>query len=201
MAQFLKDEVKEKIKVSAVETFTKKGFKESSIKEIAVGAGVSVGNVYRYFTNKDALYEAVIANVYEGVQAILSSVGERKDYMKLMNPEEGVEVIYTPMHRFIELYRQEEAVFEMLLSGGVDIYYEKTVMAVQGILADSFVKFWGVDSDLGIMTRLEASALSNALIFSVVDLIRNADDEALDEVLVEFVTRLVKGYMMVKLQG
>lgn len=201
MAQFLKDEVKEKIKVSAVETFTKKGFKESSIKEIAVGAGVSVGNVYRYFTNKDALYEAVIANVYEGVQAILSSVGERKDYMKLMNPEEGVEVIYTPMHRFIELYRQEEAVFEMLLSGGVDIHYEKTVMAVQGILADSFVKFWGVDSDLGIMTRLEASALSNALIFSVVDLIRNADDEALDEVLVEFVTRLVKGYMMVKLQG
>lgn len=64
MAQYLKDEVHEAILAAALEVFARKGFRSASMAEIASAARVSTGNIYRYFENKSALYEAVVPDTF-----------------------------------------------------------------------------------------------------------------------------------------
>lgn len=58
--QYLKKEIRERILVAAVEEFKEQGYADASIRNIANNAEISLGNIYRYFTNKEALYFAVI---------------------------------------------------------------------------------------------------------------------------------------------
>lgn len=64
MAQYLKDEVQEAIQAAALEVFARKGFRSASMAEVASAARVSTGNIYRYFENKSALYEAVLPDTF-----------------------------------------------------------------------------------------------------------------------------------------
>jgi len=60
MAQVLKQEIKEKILASALKVFADKGYEKCSIADIANSAGLSAGNIYRYFPNKEALFYAAL---------------------------------------------------------------------------------------------------------------------------------------------
>ncbi len=58
--QYLKKEIRERILAAAVEEFKEEGYSDASIRNIANNAEISLGNVYRYYTNKESLYFAVI---------------------------------------------------------------------------------------------------------------------------------------------
>jgi AcrR family transcriptional regulator len=60
VAQFKKDEVQEKIHGAALTVFAEKGYSNTKIADIAVQAGVSVGNIYRYYPGKHQIFEAVM---------------------------------------------------------------------------------------------------------------------------------------------
>ncbi|OPX44403.1 putative HTH-type transcriptional regulator YttP [Ruminiclostridium hungatei] len=71
---YLKEEVKEKILASAVIKFREQGYSGASMRQIASSAGVSLGNVYRYFENKDALFNAIVGPVYESYIAFIHHI-------------------------------------------------------------------------------------------------------------------------------
>ena len=58
--QVLKDDLKKKIISAASEEFRVHGYKESSMRSIAAKAGITAGNIYRYFENKESLLQAII---------------------------------------------------------------------------------------------------------------------------------------------
>lgn len=60
MPQYLKEEVRKEIARAALETFAADGYAGARIPDIAARAGVSTGNIYRYFKNKDELFYAVV---------------------------------------------------------------------------------------------------------------------------------------------
>ena len=60
MAQVLKEEVQKRIVDAALCVFAKKGYAAATIGEIAKVAGISTGNVYRYYENKEALFEDAV---------------------------------------------------------------------------------------------------------------------------------------------
>lgn len=66
--QYLKKEIRERILTAAVEEFKTHGYSGASIRNIANNAEISLGNVYRYFTNKEALYFAVINPFMESIK-------------------------------------------------------------------------------------------------------------------------------------
>ena len=51
--QVLKDDIKKRILNAAKQEFAKRGFIKTSMRDIAKGAGVGVGNLYNYFPSKD----------------------------------------------------------------------------------------------------------------------------------------------------
>lgn len=88
MAQYLKDEVHEAIQAAALEVFARRGFRSASMAEIASTARVSTGNIYRYFENKGALYEAVVPGTFvTTLQRLLrqrvEAARDVEDYRKL----------------------------------------------------------------------------------------------------------------------
>jgi AcrR family transcriptional regulator len=60
MSQYLKTEVRDDIQEAALRAFATVGFGETSVAAIAAEAGVSTGNVYRYFDSKQTLFDAVL---------------------------------------------------------------------------------------------------------------------------------------------
>ena len=69
--QYLKKEIKENIIAAAIEEFKLHGYADASIRNIANNAEISLGNIYRYFTNKEALYFAVINPFLGNVKQII----------------------------------------------------------------------------------------------------------------------------------
>jgi AcrR family transcriptional regulator len=58
--QVLKDEVREQILEASLRKFAEKGFKKTTMADIALAAGLSVGNLYLYYKNKAHIFNSVI---------------------------------------------------------------------------------------------------------------------------------------------
>ncbi|WP_051249649.1 TetR/AcrR family transcriptional regulator [Maridesulfovibrio zosterae] len=64
MVQILKESVRKNILLAAESQFAKSGFKRATIAAIAKKAGVATGNIYKYYSSKKELFEAVITEEF-----------------------------------------------------------------------------------------------------------------------------------------
>ncbi len=69
--QYLKDGIRENIVAAALKEFKEHGFLEANMRNIAWQAGITVGNIYRYFKSKDALFEEIMEPVKECMMDLL----------------------------------------------------------------------------------------------------------------------------------
>jgi AcrR family transcriptional regulator len=60
VAQTLKEGVARELARVALREFAQRGYRAASMADIAREAGISTGNVYRYFANKEVLFEQVV---------------------------------------------------------------------------------------------------------------------------------------------
>jgi AcrR family transcriptional regulator len=60
MPQYLKDEVQRRIAAAALRVFAADGFRAATMARIAREAGISAGHIYRYYENKDVLFDDVV---------------------------------------------------------------------------------------------------------------------------------------------
>jgi len=58
-----RSDTKQKILESALKLFSKKGFKETTIKDIAKEVGITEGAIYRHFTSKDEIINELLMNI------------------------------------------------------------------------------------------------------------------------------------------
>lgn len=72
--QYLKDEVKDSIRKAALKEFSQKGYRNSSMRVIARNAGIAMGNIYRYFENKEALFNSTVGPVYDRIAGSTAKV-------------------------------------------------------------------------------------------------------------------------------
>lgn len=64
MAQTLKPELRDRVLGAAEELFAEAGYKGATMAAIAERAGMSTGNLYRYFADKDALFYDVVSDAF-----------------------------------------------------------------------------------------------------------------------------------------
>lgn len=60
IVQVLKEEVRLNIRNAAIKAFKAEGYQKASMRAIAEDAGMSPGNLYRYYKNKEALFGALV---------------------------------------------------------------------------------------------------------------------------------------------
>ncbi|MDY7233143.1 TetR/AcrR family transcriptional regulator [Hyalangium rubrum] len=64
MVQTRKPETHARVLAAAEQAFAEAGYEGATVADIAARAGVSTGNVYRYFENKDALFYEVLPDAF-----------------------------------------------------------------------------------------------------------------------------------------
>lgn len=75
MPQYLKDETQARIAAAALEVFARSGYRGATMAEIGRRAGVSTGNIYRYYENKDVLFAELVDEAF--AQALLALLRRR----------------------------------------------------------------------------------------------------------------------------
>jgi len=65
---------KDRIEEAARELFIKQGFHATSMRDIAKGAGASLGNLYNYYETKDAIFESIVAKYMEVIDERLKDM-------------------------------------------------------------------------------------------------------------------------------
>ena len=76
---------KQALKAAAYDVFSKKGYKEAGISEIAKQAGVAVGSFYNYYNNKEAIFLDVYVEENDRVrQAMMDDIDWQQDLVELV---------------------------------------------------------------------------------------------------------------------
>lgn len=72
--QVLKDYVRTNILESARKEFLEKGYAKASMRDIAVNAGITVGNIYRYYESKEYLFEAIVDPTFVEITDLFNNI-------------------------------------------------------------------------------------------------------------------------------
>lgn len=75
----LPPEKRERIMNVAVEEFANNGFENTSIQQIAKKSGISVGSVYKYFENKEALFTSVVQQGLSSLEDLLVDLADSSE--------------------------------------------------------------------------------------------------------------------------
>src|SRR5215470_4872668 len=74
---------------AAVACFAKRGFHQASMHDISAEAGISVGLIYRYFQNKEAVISAMADRHKNEISNLLERAGQAPSLL------EALEIIFT----------------------------------------------------------------------------------------------------------
>jgi AcrR family transcriptional regulator len=165
--QTLKQDTKNKIRLEAKRAFLASGYRKASMRAIAEASGITAGNIYRYYENKEALFSSVIRDAYDAVIHIIDAhQSSAIDFQKTEYDQPAFNISADPvLNSIVDVfiaYRQEIHLLMNLSdgSGFENIRNELGVMVADKIRNEIFAAQSSGALDLGILS----STLGNACI-------------------------------------
>lgn len=174
--QYLKEEVKNRILEAALREFKENGYVDASMRTIAHNAGVALGNVYRYFKNKDELFNEVIEPVYTQLMTVLFDVGKTDD------AEQRIQVLYIMdiVEKIMEVFHKYSTEFIILIDKSRGSKYEnfteELINLIENRLKCELVpKFTRIGIE--IKDELIIYVVASSLVQGMLVILRNCNDE------------------------
>ncbi|HML46704.1 MAG TPA: TetR/AcrR family transcriptional regulator [Clostridia bacterium] len=112
-----KNSVKQRILDAAVQEFLVSGYQHTSMRTIAAQAGMTVGNVYLYFSGKEALFKALLDPVLLEVERLIQY---KRGDDQAITPEAFAEF----PKELCEIFLEHRHSFLILLDGSAGSPYE-----------------------------------------------------------------------------
>lgn len=127
--QYLKEDVRDAILGAAMKEFREKSFLEASMRSIAKTSGVTVGNIYRYFKNKDDLFNYIMDPVWNEVTNLIY-IDFNSNNADFQIPEivSAITDIYRKyaVELYILLNNSRGSKYENVKQGLVDLIYKRS---------------------------------------------------------------------------
>lgn len=118
--QVLKESVKNAIVEGAIAEFFEKGFQNANMRRIADSANITVGNIYRYFNHKEALFNAVLFPAQQAINDLESF--DRKLHITHIETKRDAEQIVTYVMNVLRPYTKE--IYIMIFNTNGTHYYQ-----------------------------------------------------------------------------
>jgi len=115
--QVKKEEVRKKILKAAVKEFKNNGYKNATMRKISNSSGIPIGNLYRYYQNKETLFNSIVADVYEELKDLFKTGMERDE-----QTVEGRSLYF--FNKLIDIYTANYDKTYILLHRNVGTKYE-----------------------------------------------------------------------------
>lgn len=122
MAQTLKPEVRDSIIKVAKEEFLINGYDNTSMRSIANNCHMTVGNLYRYFKNKEDIHNQIVGNTLNKLTNIIKSLPknsvslETRVFSVKFNVQELSDTLDLFSERMVSVYMNNKSEFNILLS-------------------------------------------------------------------------------------
>ncbi len=170
--QYLKKEIKDRILASAVDEFKEHGFANASIRNIANNAEISLGNIYRYFANKEALYLAVINPFMESVKQSVE-----QDFVFKDKSMKEMSIVFV---RFLMQYSDEL----LIIRKGNSVHYDKFVSYITEVISNKIREMMEEsfpEIDEKIKNPEFYNAIAEGFLNSLFKILRNEDSSEVQE--------------------
>ncbi len=178
MAQILKEDTKEKIIESAKEEFLTKGYKNASLRVIAFKSHMTVGNLYRYFKNKEDLYRHIVSFPLDNIEKELLLLTNNEISFKtnslnfVLDDKQMVDILDVLTDKIVDIYTSQKDEFLILLTDNE--IYEKLTLWFSDIIKSLIVQNYK-----DIKAKKEFDIISKAYAISIFsgfkELISNKD--------------------------
>ena len=172
--QYLKDDVKERILTAAFQEFKDKGYSESSIRNIAQNAGIATGSVYRYFNNKEQIFDTILEPVYN--KLLRTVLNLQKSTESCINP---IGEIMGIKDNILDIFKENSSELLILLDKSKGSKYEN-IKEHMVSLTDSILKEHLLpqlkEKNIVFEDSYITYVLSTSLIEGVYTILKNYDD-------------------------
>lgn len=178
--QYLKDDVKQKIIESALAQFKEKGYSGASMRVIASNAGIVSGNIYRYFKNKEDLFNSAVEPVYELVKGIELLLKKSSEDAIQSAGSGNFETVREVTMKILEIFSGYVTELLVLINKSQGTKYAGTKENIKSLLSGVIKKTYVIQSING--DEINGDFMIYVLSSSYIDgfnliLTSNADDE------------------------
>ncbi|GLI58137.1 TetR family transcriptional regulator [Propionigenium maris DSM 9537] len=115
--QVKKEEVRKKILKAAIKEFKNSGYKNATMRKISNSSGIPIGNLYRYYQNKETLFNSIVADVYDELKDLFKRGMEKDEHTV-----EGRSLFF--FNKLIDIYTANYDKTYILLHRNVGTKYE-----------------------------------------------------------------------------
>lgn len=123
MAQVLKEETRKKIIEAAKDEFLHYGYDDANMRRIALKSNMTVGNLYRYFKNKEDINYQIVSGVVSAIDSMVKNLtGDRIAFFnENFSFPESIEVLKNVINELsdniVDIYMSYKDEFNILMMG------------------------------------------------------------------------------------
>ncbi|MBQ6559521.1 MAG: TetR/AcrR family transcriptional regulator [Erysipelotrichaceae bacterium] len=170
MAQFLKEEQRQAIIQAARQELAEKGYNDASMRSIAAKADMTVGNLYRYFKNKEEIQEFIVSDARDEINATLreltvETVSKEPRVFNVKPDVNELSALLDKMaERLVYIYQRYRNEFLILLTNdrmndSIKNWFSRTIRS----LVDQHFLFDDQQQEREILTRSYALAINTGM--------------------------------------
>lgn len=144
--QTKKGDIKEKIKESAKEIFFTVAYKDASMRDVAAKSGMTVGNIYRYYENKEVLFDEILKDTYSGVIKLVKITDIAKIFIRKRTVSDENAVVKSSkfktflLETIIKIVANHSAELYILLTNSEGSKYEDTKQKITSLIKETITK-------------------------------------------------------------
>lgn len=143
--QIKKDNSKNKIKSSAKKLFFVMQYKDASMRDVAKMSDMTVGNIYRYYENKEILFEDIVGQTYEKIEKILRVTDFAQVFIKnkiglnAKNVYKNSKFRVHILENMVDVVVQNANEFYILINNSAGSKYENTSDQIMTMIKNTIV--------------------------------------------------------------
>jgi AcrR family transcriptional regulator len=135
--QVLKESVREAILESAISEFFVKDYQNANMRDIAKNANITVGNIYRYFPNKKALFEAILEPAERAIER-LSEI-DKDEKLQNIHSKESLNLLIYRLMKIVDPYTKE--IFIMIFNS-TGTHHQKLRKQLENLIILKISKYY-----------------------------------------------------------
>lgn len=130
MHKKLSDEKLKELIAAGISEFACKGFEHASISSIAQKSGISVGVIYKYYDDKEALFIACVRDCLQALNSVLDDVTLKSDSI-----DESIRSIITTLIGYAKENTEINRMYHEITSSKDKMYTNMLAGEIEGISA------------------------------------------------------------------
>ncbi len=186
--QILKNNIRENIEVSAVKLFHEENFKEVSMRDIAFESNISVGNIYRYYDNKEDLFISILKATMEKLLELFIyidgyEINSKTDYDRL---------IIDILQKFLYIYNKDKIKVEIIVMNMDNELFQDDLFNIRIIMVKKIKELIKKYN-----SNLDEQFLANTLMDSIkVNIISIFNKYSNEEEVIKYISEIIKIYFI-----